>query len=236
MRLLSEVAELFLPRRCAGCGREGVSLCTGCLTLLAGVPRAMVPRYGHLPVLGVSEFDTRVSHIVTSFKDGGRGDVLEPLAVALARSIVGALDLIGHRGGRVRVVPAPSSERARRSRGGSHVALLARHAGVLHPELGIDVIDVLAAKRRRDQVGLGAGARSRNVAGTQFLRKGTGTGEEIRRLAGSAPVILVDDVATTGATLAESTRVLESVQIRPAVAAVIGLGRGGTRFVSSFTV
>ena len=49
-------------------------------------------------------------------------------------------------------------------------------------------------------------------------------------------VLVVDDFSTTGATLAESTRLLASVQIRPAAGVVLGLGRGGTRFVSPFTV
>ena len=40
MGLLGEFGELLLPRRCAGCGRENVSLCTRCLRLLGGIPRA----------------------------------------------------------------------------------------------------------------------------------------------------------------------------------------------------
>ncbi|GAA0036173.1 ComF family protein [Brevibacterium metallidurans] len=236
MGLLSEVTELFLPRRCAGCGRETVSLCTACLQLLAGVPRAMEPRYGTLPVVGVSEYNSRLSHMVVNFKDNGRRDILDPLALALTRAVVAALDLVGHRGGPVLLVPAPSSPRARRRRGGSHTAALALRAAELAPELSLEVIDVLRTSRRRDQVGLGAHAREANVAKSQFLSPDLDAEGIVRMRTKTATTVLVDDFSTTGATLAESARVLTSVQVRPTAAAVIGLGRGGTRFVSPFTV
>ncbi|MBE4695691.1 MULTISPECIES: ComF family protein [Brevibacterium] len=232
MGLLSELSELFLPRRCAGCGRETVSLCTTCLQLLGGIPRAMETRYATLPVVGVSEYNSRLSHMVVNFKDNGRRDILDPLALGLARSIVAALDLVGHSGGPVRVVPAPSSEQAKRRRGGSHTAVLARRAAALSPELSLVVADVLVARRRHDQVGLGAHARAENARQSQFLIPDYAA--EIGRE--MPTTLLVDDFSTTGATLAESTRVLTSVQVRPTAAAVIGLGRGGTRFVSPFTV
>ncbi|MCF2588567.1 ComF family protein [Brevibacterium sp. UCMA 11752] len=240
MGLLTEFGELFLPRRCAGCGREDVSLCTACLNLLGGIPRAMEPRYGQIPVVGVSEYSSQISHMVVSFKDNGRRDILDPLALALARSVTAALELAHHPGGRVRLFPAPSSPRALRRRGGSHTAALARRAGELVPELSLEVVDVLLTRRHHDQVGLGAHARERNVAKSQYLNPAmlpsmlSGEGGETALESGVD--LLVDDFATTGATLAESARVLASVQIRPVAGAVLGLGRGGTRFVSPFTV
>ncbi|GAA1849479.1 ComF family protein [Brevibacterium marinum] len=240
MGLLTEFGELLLPRRCAGCGREGVSLCTACLTQLGGIPRAMEPRYGQIPVVGVSEYSSQLSHMVVDFKDNGRRDILDPLALALARSITAALELVRHSGGRVRLFPAPSSQRARRRRGGSHTAALAERAAELAPELSLQVVDVLVAKRHPDQVGLGAHARQRNVSRSQFLNPRILPSILPADAAGAEPThgadLLIDDFSTTGATLAESARVLASVQIRPAAGAVLGLGRGGTRFVSPFTV
>src|SRR5699024_4515380 len=233
MGLLGEFGELLLPRRCAGCGRESVYLCTSCLQLLGGIPRAMEPRYGRLPIIGLCEYDSRISRMVVGFKDEGRRD-------ALARSIVAALDLTGYIGGGIRLCPAPSSDRARRRRGGSHTVSLAERASELSPELPLEVHDVLLARGTRDQVGLGAHDRARNVARTQYLDHAELA--KIRpnqtRSEASEPSVdlVVDDFSTTGATLAESTRLLASVQIRPAAGVVLGLGRGGTRFVSPFTV
>ncbi|WP_152347853.1 ComF family protein [Brevibacterium sp. CFH 10365] len=240
MGLLGEFGELLLPRRCAGCGRENVSLCTRCLQLLGGIPRAMEPRYGRIPIVGVCEYNSQISRMVVGFKDEGRRDILDPLALALTRSIVAALDLIGYSGGTVRLFPAPSSDRARRRRGGSHTAVLANRAKELAPELPMEVHDVLSAKRSRDQVGLGAIERAQNAERTQYLDR-----RRIAEISAPCPAsgadsasadLLIDDFSTTGATLAESARLLASVQIRPAVGAVLGLGRGGTRFVSPFTV
>jgi predicted amidophosphoribosyltransferase len=240
MGLLGEFGELLLPRRCAGCGRENVSLCTSCLQLLGGIPRAMEPRYGSIPVVGVCEYNSRISRMVVGFKDEGRRDIRDPLALALARSLVAALDLIGYAGGRIRLFPSPSSDRARSRRGGSHTVSLARRAAELAPDLSVEVHDVLLARRSRDQVGLGAHDRAENAARTQYLDRtglAAAVGDETSGSCGKvAADLLVDDFSTTGATLAESARLLASVQIRPAAGVVLGLGRGGTRFVSPFTV
>lgn len=240
MGLLNEFGELFLPRRCAGCGRENVSLCTACLQLLGGIPRAMEPRYGQIPVVGVSEYNSRLSHMVVNFKDNGRRDICDPLALALSRSVAAALDLTGYRGGPIRLFPAPSSARARLRRGGSHTATLAVRAVELTPELPLEVCDVLRTKRSSDQVGLGAHERAANVERSQYLSPQVRTSMRptaaVSQGSGTGIDLLVDDFSTTGATLAESARLLASVQVRAAAGAVLGLGRGGTRFVSPFTV
>src|SRR5699024_8770438 len=119
MGLLGEFGELLLRRRCAGCGRESGSLCTSGLQLPGGSPRAMELRYGRLPTGGVCDYDSRISRPVLGFRGEGRRDILDQLALALARSLVAALDLTGYIGGGIRLFPAPSSERARRRRGGS---------------------------------------------------------------------------------------------------------------------
>src|SRR5699024_5224181 len=220
MGLLGEFGELLLPRRCAGCGRESVSLCTSCLQLLGGIPRAMEPRYGRIPIIVVCEYDSRISRMVVGFKDEGRRHLRDPLAQALSGAVVAALALTGYIGGGIRLFAAPSSDRARRRRGGSHTVSLAERASERSPELPLEVHDVLLARGTRDQVGLGAHDRARNVARTQYLDHAELA--KIRpnqtRSEASEPSVdlVVDDFSTTGATLAESTRLLASVQIRPA--------------------
>jgi len=77
-------------------------------------------------------------------------------------------------------------------------------------------VDPVLRVRRRvaDQSGLGATERRANVAGALGLRPGAAA-----RLGG--PVILVDDIVTTGSTLAEAARALRASRARVVGAAVI---------------
>ncbi len=69
-------------------------------------------------------------------------------------------------------------------------------------------------KRERSQIGLSHAGRMKNVRGAFSLARGV----ELNR----AVVCLVDDVATTGATLAECARVLKGAGAAKVFAAVVG--------------
>ncbi|GAA1097319.1 hypothetical protein GCM10009648_40700 [Tsukamurella spumae] len=66
------------------------------------------------------------------------------------------------------------------------------------PVQAVTVSPVLRSVGAAESVGLSAAARARNVRGTV----------RVRALPGPGTVVLVDDVVTTGATLAESVAVL----------------------------
>jgi predicted amidophosphoribosyltransferase len=118
----------------------------------------------------------------------------------------------------VLLVPIPSTPAAVRARGGDHVLRLARAAAGELRRAGWDVrVERLlgTARARRDSAGLDAAARQENLAGAFRPR--------LLGIARSTParVLLVDDLVTTGATLAEAASVLRAVGARPAAAAVI---------------
>lgn len=71
-------------------------------------------------------------------------------------------------------------------------------ARALSAELGLPLADVLARAAARDQRGLGRTDRAENLSGTM---------RAVDDVTG-ANLLLVDDVATTGASLAEGTRAL----------------------------
>jgi predicted amidophosphoribosyltransferase len=172
-----------------------------------------------------------VRDVVVHWKDRGRADLDRLLAPALRRAaahlgpvVSRALDdaradlpgptpdgigtVLGTRGPTsLAVVPVPSTGAARRARSREPVAVLARAVAQGLRDAGVPARVVPALARRgpgRDQVGLGARARGRNLSGAvRMTRRGA------RSLGQGCVCILVDDVLTTGATLAAVERALE---------------------------
>lgn len=224
-----ELVDLALPRTCAGCGVETVSLCGPCLTHLAPAPRTVVPRYGLLPVAGAGEYTGTLRSVIVAMKARRRTDVIPVVGILLAAAIANALEEARYAGGEVAVVPVPASAAALRERGRDLVGDLTAHACGLLAEDGLHVrpAPVLRVVRHRDQVGSGARERRRNVSGTHALRRGGGAERGWERVRSAAYVILVDDVLTTGSTLAESTKVLDGAGVSAAACAVIAVTEDG---------
>ncbi|WP_369369583.1 ComF family protein [Promicromonospora sp. Populi] len=225
MQPVRVLARLLLPVACP-CGELDVPWCARCAALLAGPPvRAEhgAPRLDRLdgvppvPVWALTPYTGPVRDLVVHWKDRGRADLDRLLAPALQRAaarlgpaLSPALSFAlpsALRGAPVAVVPVPSTGAARRARGRDPVAVLARAVAHGLRDAGLPARVVPALARRgsaRDQVGLGARARGRNLTGTvRMTRRG------MRALEQRSVCVLVDDVLTTGATLAAAERTLE---------------------------
>lgn len=111
------------------------------------------------------------------------------------------------------VVPVPLHASRRRQRGFNQAADLARH-------LGLPCRGVLRRQRSTGtQTGLPAAQRHRNVRGAFAVAKGLErrdgrAGQEGRGGLEGLIVVLIDDVATTGATLDACARVLKDAGVR----------------------
>lgn len=225
------LVELAAPSACGGCGAPGARWCSDCAALLAvaaghAAPWSPTPcPPGMPPTWSAAPYAGQVREAVVAWKDGGRADltpVLAPvLRAVLAAALAGTpvLQDVVRSGDRLVVVPAPSARAGTRARGEHRVAALARVALRGSPRCGTVVEGLRLTRRVRDQAGLGAEARRRNLKGAIAVRPALAT-----RLRG-APCVVVDDVVTTGATLVECARALCEAGAGPVVAATLAATR-----------
>lgn len=198
-----DAAAVLLPVACVGCASADRAVCDSCRVALRPAPRP-VERGGRV-VWAALAYEGVAGNAIGAFKDGHRTDASRPLALALRASIVAALGALPPGSAPLEVCTIPSTPQAMRRRGYAPVELLLARCG-------IRVAPVLRLTReRRDQSGLGIEERRANAEGALEAR---------RPLAGRA-FLLVDDVVTTGATLAEAERALAAAGGRTAAVAVI---------------
>ncbi|MGY1857898.1 ComF family protein [Modestobacter sp. SYSU DS0290] len=203
------LADLVLPRACAGCAVPGPVLCPRCRALLTR-PRLAQPRRhppGFPPTVAAGAYAGPVRPAVVAFKEHGRAELADPLGSALALAVAAVLTGLAQPPGPsapVLLVPVPSSAAAVRARGRDHVRELADRAGAELRDAGMAAATVPLLRRRRgttDSAGLGARERQANLAGRFVVR---------RPPAPSGVLVVVDDVVSSGATLTEAARALRT--------------------------
>ncbi|GAA2893405.1 ComF family protein [Streptosporangium fragile] len=217
--------DLILPPRCAGCDAPGVLVCPRCAVELHGRParRTPDPAPPGLPACwSAGEYTPAVRRMIIAYKERGRTAVARPLAGALALAVAAAA------GARpVVLVPVPSARPVLRRRGHDPVTRLAELAAGYLGLAGwpVTVAGVLAQRRRvADQAGLSSSQRAANLF-SAFTVPADRNAPVPRSWGGVEAVVLVDDIVTTGATLAEAARALREAGVTPSFAAAVAATR-----------
>ena len=186
---LLDALALVLPVECAGCGAPDRSLCDP--RLLAFAAPVQCRRLADAtPVFCALDYDGPVRLAIIALKENGRTDVARALAVPLARAMTQAVP----RPSDVETLAVPTSRSAFRRRGYDPLALLLRRAGVC------PAAELAHTRRAAQQKRLAVDERASNRAGS--LRS--------KRRLDRRRFLLVDDVLTTGATLAEAVRAVRA--------------------------
>ncbi|MGY1740755.1 MULTISPECIES: ComF family protein [unclassified Blastococcus] len=217
------LADLVLPRTCAGCGVPGAVLCRSCAAAFA-VPHLAQPRRfpaGFPPTVAAAVYAGPVRPAVNAFKEHGRAELARPLGAALALAVAAVRAGVPAAGPDtpVALVPLPASRAALRARGRDHVAELTRAAVAELRAAGVPATGARLLRRTgrvADSAGLSAAQRRANLAGTLALRPGA-------TVRPGTLVVLVDDVVTSGATLTEAAAPLAGTRRpdTPVLAAVV---------------
>lgn len=210
--ILRSGSDLVVPIVCGGCARPGDSWCADCRAALADDPIATTPRVGvGVPVWALGRYRGPHRDALIAMKEHGRRDLTDPLGRALAHGM-GTLARWGELSDAptLTLVPAPTRAASARRRGGDPVTALAVTAArVLGPRVHVAPL-LRTSAWTRDSAGLDARRRAQNLSGAIRVRD---AGIRVRRRARQSCVLLVDDVVTTGATAAESVRVLTGIGV-----------------------
>lgn len=193
MALIEELSQLIFPTRCYGCNRLGLSICTECR-------REWIPHYykthvQELKVHSALSYTPTASKIILAAKENSIQGA-EDLLISAITHVLNKAHLNSHY---FQLVPIPSSKSSQRRRGRSFIVDLTQKISQL---VDIPINDCLQLTRRvADQSGLTKDKRRTNLAGAFSVKPGA-----ILR----GDLILIDDVVTTGATLSEAARALNS--------------------------
>ena len=220
------LVDFIFPKKCVGCGKFGEYFCSKCFSKIEYVENPVCPvcqrqavggrthpkcqtRYSLDGLVVACRYRNPVKVAIQKVKYRWVYDIEKVLVDLLATQIykfaIPQKEIL---------VPVPLHKKRKNWRGVNQAEILAKD---LSKKFKVEYSDVLFRNREtKTQVGLKRDERKENVRGAFELRRGADVS--------GRNVILVDDVYTSGATMAECAKVLKKSGVKSVWGMAVALG------------
>ena len=194
--IFRDLSGLLVQNYCYFCGKIEEIICHECV--ISNLELAKIQYIQNVPILTMTTKDKTFSKLITSYKDEGVSNLVEPFSKILS---VGLKFFSKHQ--QVKVVNVPSTTKAILKRGNDPISLMTESACLMAGKRFIYEKRLLVNKReRKDQASLNFQQRKLN---TENAFKAN--------FAEIKPVIIVDDLITTGTSITQSIFALRAKKI-----------------------
>lgn len=220
---VAKILDFFIPRACAGCGIAGEAFCTACMAeslqksfgcLLCGFRNkgefCAECRRKRKPALNsaiwAGRYDGKLKQAIWELKYGKRREMARPLAELLVRKANALREPS-------LVIPIPLHFKRRHERGFNQAELLAREfSKITGIPARTDILEKIKETPAQVEV-QDKELRLQNLEGAFRVNGNIGT-----------QIILIDDVATSGATLMHAARALKDAGAKKITGLVVAHG------------
>jgi len=194
--IFRDISGLLVQNYCYFCGKIEEIICHECV--ISNLELAKIQYIQNIPILTMTTKDKTFSKLITSYKDEGVSNLVEPFSKILS---VGLKFFSKQQ--QVKVVNVPSTSKAILKRGFDPISLMTESACLMAGRRFIYEKRLLVNQReRKDQASLNFQQRKLN---TENAFKAN--------FAETKPVIIVDDLITTGTSITQSIFALRAKKI-----------------------
>lgn len=212
------ILDIFYPCYCLGCGKIGERFCFRCYNynkaLNPSFSRSLEPDFHKLFVCGLRE--GAISKMILEYKFHSRRQYTPILAKMIYESV---RELPKN----TIIVPLPTVSRHIRSRGFDHILAISRELSRIS---GFKIALLLSRKHETVQVGKSSKIRRLQAREAFSLNLETLEGISKRSSRLRQPILLVDDVWTTGASMKSANFLLRSAGFQKVYGVVLAKNDG----------